>query len=360
MFRNNFGESQPYPVLQQNPDHAQGRAAQGEGVFRARRLFIDGPEADERVDLVGERDGDGDGVRGDAIAGALRFVVILDGDADIVLLALQFRVTAAHEALRLRKFADDFRHQVGLAEFGGARGVVGVGSDERREFPRQRLDAIDALALRAELLVEHDVQRAQLGHALVEQAALVGEVGQGLLVGLPEIQRVRQAGAHDAAIARRDGLAAIGGENVRHQNELVRQLAVGLAQHEAFLVGANGGANDLGGNVEEGFVEFAHQRDRPFDEAGDLVEQALVLDQLQPAGEGQIPRVMQDDVASARRVEHDLRLLKRGNVIVEAADADFARRHEAVAARGLAGDDPVDLEGHDLRRLGLGAEGREN
>ena len=53
-----------------------------------------------------------------------------------------------------------------------ARGELGIGADQRRELARQRRDALHALALRAELLVEDDVERLQLGEALVER--LVG------------------------------------------------------------------------------------------------------------------------------------------------------------------------------------------
>ena len=88
---------------------------------------------------------------------------------------------------------------------------------------------------------------------------------------------------------------------------------------------------DLGRDVEERRLEFAHQHDRPFDEAGDLVEQALVLDQLEPVGEREVVRVGEDDVLAPVGVEHDLGLGERGDVIVEAADLDRLRRHEAMA-----------------------------
>ena len=43
-----------------------------------------------------------------------------------------------------------------------------------------------------------------------------------------------------------------------------------------------------GGNFEEGRLEFAHQHDRPFDEAGDFLEQAFVLDQFKPMREREL------------------------------------------------------------------------
>ena len=56
----------------------------------------------------------------------------------------------------------------------------------------------------------------------------------------------------------------------------------GVAQHEAFLVGADRRLDRLVGHVEEGLVEGAHQHDRPFDEARRLVEHRLVLDEVEP------------------------------------------------------------------------------
>ena len=43
-----------------------------------------------------------------------------------------------------------------------------------------------------------------------------------------------------------------------------------------------------GGIVEERLVERAHQHHRPFDQAGDLLEQPLVLDQLEALREGEV------------------------------------------------------------------------
>ena len=107
-------------------------------------------------------------------------------------------------------------------------------------------------------------------------------------------------------------------------------------------------------------VEFAHQHDRPFDETGDFVQQAVVLDQLEPLREGEVLAVVQDDVAAARRIEHDLGGAERGQVIVEAAHLDRLRREEAMAVGDIAGLDAADLERHDVGVFGLRPEGRED
>ena len=71
-------------------------------------------------------------------------------------LALQGRVVAAHQALQLGKLADHFGDEIGLGEPRGALRQFRIGADHRREFARQRRDALDALVLRAKLLVKDD------------------------------------------------------------------------------------------------------------------------------------------------------------------------------------------------------------
>ncbi len=216
-------------------------------------------------------------------------------------------------------------------------------------------------ALRAELGVKHDIQRPQFGEALVQRLALVRKVRQRRLVGLPEIERVGQAGAHHAAIAGGDGLAAVAGDDIRNQQEFIGQPArFRVAQHKTFLVGADRGADHLVGNVQKTLVEFAHQHDRPFDQAGDLVQQALVLDQFQPLSESEVARVVQDDVAPPRRVKHHFRGLKPKQIIVEAPHFERLRRHEAMAVSDIAGRNPADFEGHDFRLFGFRPEGGDD
>ena len=365
-------QRQPHPILDHQPDHAQSRAAQRIGVLAAGRLLVDRPEADEGVELVGERHSDRDRIGRDAVGGAERLVVFLDRGGDRGVLALQFRVFAAHQPLQFRELADHLGRQIGLGEFCRTFGQNRVGADDRGKLFGQRGDAPDALALRAELGVEDDAELVELGHALVERLRQIEperlgallqrvEIGQRAAIGRPEIGGVREAGAHDAAIAGGDRQAAIAGDEVRDRDEAVRQLARrGIAQHETFLVGADGGADRLAGNVEEALLEGTHQHDRPFDQPGDLLQQSLILDQFEPGREGEVPGVGRDDLLAAVGIEHDLRPLQARDIVVEAADRDRAGRVEAVAIGGVAGGDAVDLEGDDLRILGLGAEGAED
>ena len=183
----------------------------------------------------------------------------------------------------------------------------------------------------------------------------------GLQVGLVEKLRVGKPRADHALVAGDDRLAAVAGLDVGGEDELVGELAgLGIAHHKTLLVVADGGADHLAGDRQEFLVERTHQHHRPFDQARDLVEQHLILDQFETLREGKLLGVGENDILAALRIEHDLGRLQFRLVILEAAHIDGRRRHEAMAKRGLAGLDAVDGELHDLRLFGLEAEGGDD
>ena len=263
---------------------------------------------------------------------------------------LRLGVVLAHQALQFGKFADHFGEQIGLAQLRGAFGLGDVGADQGCQLTGERDDARDAFFLRAELFVKDDLREFRQPR-----------FERRLQVGLVEELGVAQARADDALIASDDRLAAVAGLDIGDENELVDELRrLRIAQHETFLVGADGRADHLAGNGEEGLVELAHQHDRPFDQAGDLGQEALVLDQLIALRESRVLGVGADDVHAPRGVEHDLGGFKLGDVIVEAAHLNFAGAEEAMAARDVAACDAIDIERHHDRLLGLGAESRDD
>ena len=83
--------------------------------------------------------------------------MILTGARDRFVLALRLGVVFSHQALQLGEFADHVGEQVGLGESRRAASLLHVGADLRRQLDREALDARDALGLRAELFVKHDV-----------------------------------------------------------------------------------------------------------------------------------------------------------------------------------------------------------
>jgi len=110
-----------------------------------------------------------------------------------------------------------------------------------RDLARKPLDALDARTLRTQLLVEHDV--VELRQPVLKLR---------LEVRLVEELCIRQPGADHALVAGDDGLAAVGGFDIRGQDELVGEIALlGIADHKTLLVVADGGTDHLVGDLEE-------------------------------------------------------------------------------------------------------------
>ena len=124
--------------------------------------------------------------------------MILDGVGDGFVLALRLGVVFAHRALQFGKFADHFGEQIRLAQPRGALGFLHIGADQRRQLGREPLDALDALRLRAELLVKDDV--LELRQPVFQPR---------LQIGLVEEFRIGEPRADDALVAGDDRLAAV-------------------------------------------------------------------------------------------------------------------------------------------------------
>jgi hypothetical protein len=77
--QNHTTHSQPQLAFQHDADDAEGGAAQGIGIFGTSGLFVDGPEANEGVDLVRQRHGLRHRAGRYFVRRALRLVVVADG-----------------------------------------------------------------------------------------------------------------------------------------------------------------------------------------------------------------------------------------------------------------------------------------
>ena len=152
---------------------------------------------------------------------------------------------------------------------------------DRRQFLSKPRDALHPLTLRAELGVEGDAEMVEAGHALVERLLEIEpelfrrclqlvEIRQIVLVGLPEIERVGEAGAHHLAVAVGDLLAAVAWPRCWRSGRSgwkAPHRAPAAGVHKTLLVGADGQPDHLGRNGEKVLLELAHQHDRPFDQA---------------------------------------------------------------------------------------------
>ena len=94
---------------------------------------------------------------------------------------------------------------------------------------------------------------------------------------VPEEAGIREPGAQHALVAGDDFLAAVIGFEVGDHDEAGRETTVGMEQRQVSLVAARRGDQHLLGHRHELLVDLPDQRHRPFDQAGDLVEQAGIV-----------------------------------------------------------------------------------
>ena len=330
------------PAGQDQPDHTESRPAQSEGVLGAGGLLVNGPEAGQQVDLVRQRHRHRDRRIGHRIRGSERRIMLLRRGGDGGAFPGPPGIITPHHALQLGKLVDHLAREIGLGEARRALGEVGVGADQRRDLARQGGDAGDALALGTEPVVEgHAVELR--GHRLRRHAQVV----------LPEEGRIREPRRQHPRIARKDRRPVVGGLAVGHHHVAHDPPRPGVAHREELLMRLHGGLQHFRRQVEEAFLDASHQHHGPFHQPGDLGEEGFVLHHLQALREGELRRVVADPLGALRRVEQHPRPFESRRVILEARDANGLRRHEAVAAGGVAGADPLDLQRHGLAaRLG--------
>ena len=167
-------------------------------------------------------------------------------------------------------------------------------------------------------------------------------------VVLPEELGVGEPGGQDAGVAGEDGGAVVGGLAVGDEDVGGDASRRRIAQREELLVRPHRGLQHLGRQVEEARLDPAHQRHRPFGQAGVLGEKAGVVDQIEPRGERELGRVVGDGLGPRGRIEDDVGALQLFGVVLERGHREFVGRVEAVAARGIAGRQPVDDQRHGL------------
>ena len=142
---------------------------------------------------------------------------------------------------------------------------------------------------------------------------------------------------------------AVLGVEVRHQQELVGQLArARMLEREALLVLLHGQHQALGRHLEERLLEAAHQHQRPLGEPCVLRQQRLVLDQRQLVLLGQRARLLGDQAAALGRIEDDFVRLEGLDVVRGSRHLERLVAVEAMPARLLAGLHLLDRERHHL------------
>ena len=287
-------QSQRQLIFQHQPDHTQRRTPQSKWIFGTGGLFVNRPEATKRIELVRQRDRDRDLVGRHMVGRALRLVMFFNRCGNGRILALQGRITTAHQSLHFGKLADHFRHQIGLGQFRRPSRFGRIRADHRCEFLRQSHDAVDTVCLRAQFFMKHDAQCPQFCQTLIEQTARhLFVTGQGLLIEFPEMPRIRQTRPHHALIARNHLLATIDRLDIGDEDKMIGQgPAFRIPQHETFLIGADRGPHHLRRNFKKARIKGAHQHHGPFDKPCDFFQQSVIFDKFQPACKSLIARFM--------------------------------------------------------------------
>jgi hypothetical protein len=202
------------------------------GIARARRLLVDGPEPDERVELVGQRHGDGDAVAilfmRHRVGRALGLVVQLDGAGDFGLGAGGARHSSGPSGPAARGTRRPCRRRD--RPWQAARRGAHL-PDRHRRCPRSGASSAMRSTrsfLRAELLVERDAR--ELARHLVERL---------LQILIPEELGVRQPRADHLLVAPTISLPPSASRSrFDTSRKLVGELArLGIAQRKALLVG---------------------------------------------------------------------------------------------------------------------------
>ena len=229
--------------------------------------------------------------------------------------------------------------------------ILEIGADHRRELGRQSLDALNALVLRAELLVKHDAARTSAADL---PAASSGRSRR-------RTSRPRAARGSRARCRRRSPCRRRCASMLETRMNLLTSLAVcGSRSTKHFWL------LRMVARITSGGISRNASSNEPISTTGHSTRpatsssSAVVLDQFEALREGEVLGVGEDDVARAARGRARPWPLELLHVVVEAAHRDRRRRHEAVAVGDVAGGDAVDRERHDLRLLGLRPEGRDD
>ncbi len=172
-----------------------------------------------------------------------------------------------------------------------------------------------------------------------------------LAVVVPEELRIGQPGTQHALIAGDDGGTMIAGFHVGDQEEPRRQFSVAILERKIFLVRAHRGGQHLRRQIHIGRIDAAHQHDRPFDKADNLVHQPVVAPDCKGFSARQALSVFANDMAPFDRVDNDLAhpepCLVRGKIRYR----ETLRAEEAMAESLLARGDRPRMLGRAQRHL---------
>ena len=156
---------------------------------------------------------------------------------------------------------------------------------------------------------------------------------------------VGEAGAQHAFVAGDDGGAAVRRLDVGDEGEPGRSAAVRRAQREIALVDPHGDLHDLRRQVHVFVGDAPEQRDRPFHQAGDLVEQAGIVHHGKLAVGGKAGDAVRDQAFALLGIDQHAMGAQFARPVGAAGHGEGAGGVEAVALGQVAGGEAVAIVG---------------
>ena len=213
-----LAQRQTQAVLQDQPDRPQGGAAQSERILGAGRLLADGEEADQGVELVGERHGDALRRARAAVAGPLRRVVLGDRDGDLGWLAVVEGVVRPMTPCSSGNSLTMSVTRSALHSNAARVASLGLAAGTRSASQPASVSSRTALAP-SEPSLAWNTTPSRSGTRLDERS---------LAVVIPEELRIEEPRLEHALVAGDDRVAARRGLEVGHHDEARRQPAFGV------------------------------------------------------------------------------------------------------------------------------------
>ncbi len=311
-------------ALNQNAQHTQGGAAQGEGVLGAGGLLADGENTHQGIDTIGQGEDLAHLPGRQTVTGLARHVLLIQGIGHGLGIALGEGVVAAHDALQFGELVDHLGDQVTLGHGGGAGHLVAVGTDLLGDAVGQGGHAYGLLLQGAQLFLEH--------HGGQPLTVLL----QGLFaVLIPEKLGIGQARANHPLVTGAH-LIRIPAFDIGQGDKVGQQFAVLVEAVEILLMPLHGGDERLSRNAQEALLEAAGEGHRPLHQGGHLIQQVGIDHRLAAEALGGLQHLGAHALTPRFKIDHHPGGLQLVGITGGGVDLDGLRGVKTMTAGAAA------------------------